>query len=233
MFLPPEIIAHIVAFTDDKATLLNLTYCLHHFYYLFTPHLYKDIHLKARYSDGESQYRTVWRYVHLRSLACLLLERSDLACHVRRFTLGDRGRLCNSPESGSKIRNIGVEDDLKSVIKASSPSIDEEELWLTHVGWHGTLDSILALLFPALVNLTDLDLIAEYSDKREQKQCLNSIDPASSSLIHLKLWNYSSSMANVAKLICVPRALSTLIYQATALNYSGFGFTAIRDALRP
>ena len=57
---------------------------------------------------------------------------------------------------------VDVDDVFESTIKASSHSIVEEQQWLKHVGWADMDDSLLVLLLPALVNLTELNLTASH-----------------------------------------------------------------------
>ncbi|MCJ1235592.1 hypothetical protein MMC14_003563 [Varicellaria rhodocarpa] len=57
---------------------------------------------------------------------------------------------------------VDVDEVFKSVIKASSHSIDEEQQWLKHVSWANMDDSLLTLLLPALVNFTELNLMASH-----------------------------------------------------------------------
>ena len=155
-FLPLELVDIIAAHTVSKVTLRNLACCSHNFYYLATPYLYKHVELKAHQILSDDVY------IHLRSLACLLLRRLDLASHVRQFTMskdfsvGYRSRRLE--EEGETPQAVDVDDVFKSAIKKSSHSIEEERLWLKHASWTDMDDSILALLLPNLVNLTKLEL---------------------------------------------------------------------------
>ena len=213
------------------------------------------------------------------------------------FSVGRTSRKFE--ERGETRQTLEVDDIFKSVIKISSHSVNEEQLWLEHASWIDMDDSILALLLPALVNLAELDLKASQSvyvermikriRQREKpfhdqpplafltsfrytgihidgmgpnslawslqlrlihticgsmtegeesftgrSKSLALIDPASSLLTHLELQDCRLSMTDITKLLGIPKALKTFIYEPASIYRWCFDVstTAIRDALR-
>jgi hypothetical protein len=78
MHLSPEVLRDIIRYVKPKSALCNLALCSKEIFKFVIPLLYEQIEVKNEHAS-------------LRDLACLFLQRPDLAQHVRRFTLCGRG----------------------------------------------------------------------------------------------------------------------------------------------
>lgn len=161
--VPAEILSYVIESIRSKSTLRNLALCSRALYEHVVPHLYK--HIEVCNLDTEC-VRTSDQYHPLQDLACLLLQRPDLAQHVRHWTMRDANGLLsrNMCQRGGTARTVQVDEVLKMAIKASSHSTNEEALWLKHASWIDHGDAILALLLPVLVKLQTLELTLSFYD---------------------------------------------------------------------
>lgn len=153
--VPPEILSCIIANIGSSLELRNLALCSHGFYECVVPCLYEHVVFQNQYYDCNHSDR------RLRKLATLLLQRPDLARHVRRWTFHSSRRNGVRGHQADEINdmdNVRLSQVLMTAIKASSHSEEEEMKWLKDARCTRRRDAILALVLPILVKLQRLDL---------------------------------------------------------------------------
>ena len=163
--LPEEIISCIISHVDPKS-LSEISLCSKSLQRITLPYLYRHITLsrkeavRKRYGYWGYQLR---RYRYLRYLTSLFLRKPYYASLVRCLTILDGSDdVAESSEDVTK-RSIWVgltegEEVIKTAIKASSHSKEEEYMWLRDVGRPDNDDALLAIMLPTLVRLRKLDL---------------------------------------------------------------------------
>ena len=150
--LPPEITSHIIASIDSKPAIGSLALCSRRLNIVTAPYLYQHIELWGHDGTGKGLPSA-----RLRNLTSLLLERPDLAQHVRHFTMREWFSCEGHSGEGGQVE--GPDQPIKTAIKAVSQSKEEEAEWLEEVSWNEATneDAFLALLLPTLLNLEKLD----------------------------------------------------------------------------
>lgn len=161
--LPPELVSLVVANIESRPTLCNLARCSSQLYLHTVPYLYHHVTIFENCREGEPHNG------RLRTLASLLIRRSDLAALVRHFTLHDSQRsrmevksLVERTESEVRVSPGIVEDDqaFRIAVNALSLSKKEKDNWLRDLShdqeYHH--DAILALLLPALPKVEEVVL---------------------------------------------------------------------------
>lgn len=153
---PSEIISQIVCHLD-KPSLRKLVLSSRQLNTITTPYLYDDIEIL-----GHSQSWSLPASTKFRNLAVLLLKRPHLARYVRHSTM----RKNSSIDSRNGQLGIAhVPQSLWTAIASATHSKEEERQWLEDVSFTKSIneDAMMALLLPALPNLTTLDLtLGEY-----------------------------------------------------------------------
>ncbi|KAI9662229.1 MAG: hypothetical protein M1821_008395 [Bathelium mastoideum] len=144
--IPVEILSHIFGFIEDVKTLRNAAFSSRNFHKIAIPHLYSKLELQTSWNAPCKE---------LRPLTCVLLEKPDIARHIRHFAI--RGASTSRFYSANN-NNIEVEPQLRDAITASAQNEEEKKLWMERAREADDIDCILSLALPAMRNLRILDL---------------------------------------------------------------------------
>lgn len=156
--LPPELVSCIVTNIASRPTLSNLARCSRQCNLLTIPHLYHCVVIREEVRLGEHHDG------QLRNLASLLMQKPDLAQHVRHFELHVewlKMRVTASKSAQRLERYDEAEEELMTAAAKTSSLSEEEKIERmgrfshTHRCYH---DLILAFLLPVLPRLETLVL---------------------------------------------------------------------------
>lgn len=164
--LSPELVSHVVASIESRPALCNLARCSRQLYLCTIPHLYRHVKIEETVKEGRQENG------RLRTLASLLIQRSDLAGFVRQFTLHVRPPKIQAafyhPYSEELEEHIGsetveVDQAFRIAVNALALSVEDDTDLLRRLSQISEFhhDLILALLLPALLKVEKLVLDLE------------------------------------------------------------------------
>lgn len=166
---PPELLRCILAKIGPPGNLCNLAQCSRQLYLSTIPHLYHDVTIKEEIVNGQRSSQ------QLQKFAILLLQRPDLAKHVRAFTVNDVSYYPSEEEEDSESEEpeesvehlssevIDVDQAFKTAVNVLGLSKREEDDWLRELSRTCKChpDIILALLLPTLLKVEKVYLVME------------------------------------------------------------------------